>query len=238
MRGAALAVAAWAACACSATPLASAATQAAATPICPAWAADPDTRVARLEQRLVELVNESRRTSGAPPVALEPRLTGAARGHARRMARLRTMAHVTDGASAEDRLRAADVHDWDAVGENIAQGKSVNYVAQNDDGQHRTVACHDADSLARDIFRAWYASPGHRETLLDRRFTHVGSGAAYEPAGETVYVTHDFARLVTCGYAGAPCCPPPAGIAGGICQRPNHCRAGTCLPEPTPTPSP
>lgn len=220
----------WAALAWSAAAFAAVA-QAGAAPACPAWAADPETRLAGVEARLVELVNEARRTSGAAPVALEPRLTNAARRHARRMARLRTMAHVTDGESAEGRLRAAGIHDWDAVGENIAMGKSVNYVAQTAGYRPRTVACHDADSLAREVFRAWYASPGHRETLLDPRFTHLGSGAAYEPAGESVYVTHDFARLVTCGYAGAPCCPPPAGIPGGICQRPSRCRAGTCAPE-------
>lgn len=221
---------AWAALAWSAALPAPA--QAGAAPVCPAWAGDPKTHLTRLERRLVELVNEARRTRGAASVAPDARLAGAARGHAERMARLRTMAHVTDGESAEDRLRAAGILDWDAVGENIAMGRSVNYTAETATDRHRTVACHDADSLARDVFRAWYASPGHRETLLDPGFTHIGSGAAYEPAGERVYVTHDFAHLVTCGYAGAPCCPPPAGITGGICQRPNRCRAGTCAPEP------
>lgn len=201
------------------------------TPVCPDWATETEARVARLEARLVELVNEARRAAGAPPVTVETRLVAVARAHATHMARLRAMAHVTDGESAEDRLRAAGIHDWDAVGENLAMGRSVDYVAEIAKGRHRRVACHAPETLARDVFRAWYASPGHRQTLLDPRFTHLGSGAAYEPAGETAYVAHDFARLVTCGYEGAPCCPAPAGVVGGICQRPTHCRAGTCVPE-------
>lgn len=226
-------VACLAACITHAAPITPAVTPAPAksTPVCPDWADDPRAHIERLELGLVELVNEARQARGAPRVTLEPRLALVARAHSERMAGLRTMAHVTDGESAEDRLRAARILDWDAVGENIAMGRSINYTAESPPGRHRTVACHDSGSLAREIFRAWYASPGHRQTLLDARFTHVGSGAAYEAADETVYVTHDFTHLVSCGYTGAACCPPPEGATGGICQRPNRCRAGTCVPQ-------
>ncbi len=153
------------------------------------------------------------------------------------MARLRTMSHSAAGDTLEGRLRAAGIHDWNAVGENIAMGHSVDWYAQTPSGADRSVRCHDADSLARDVFRAWYASPGHRGALLDPTFSHVGSGVAYDPAGEKVYVTHDFARLVTCGYGGAACCPPPDGLPGGMCQPPFRCRAGLCVVPPSPTPA-
>ncbi len=206
-------------------------------PLCPAWSREREARLPRVEARLVALVNEARRARGAPPVALEPRLSDLARAHSEHMARLRQLAHVLAGHTLEDRLRAADIHDWDAVGENIAMGPSVNYVAQTPRGDERSVACHDEGALALELFRAWLASPGHRRTLENPDFTHVGSGAAWDPVGEVVYVTHDFARLVSCGYGGAPCCPPPAGARGGVCQLPYRCLAGVCA-SPAPPPSP
>lgn len=209
-------------------------------PACPAWASGSGPLLEQVEVRLVEQVNDARRAAGLRALAAEPRLRDVARRHAGTMARLRTMSHSATGAgdTLEARLRDAGFHDWNTVGENIAMGHSVDWYAQNAQGGERSVRCHGADSLARDIFRAWLASPGHRAALLDPAFTHVGSGAAYDPAGEKVYVTHDFARLVTCGYGGAPCCPPPEGLTGGVCQLPHRCRAGTCVVPPPPSPAP
>ncbi len=215
-----------------------AATSAAPTPNCPDWTRETDARLRRIETRLVELVNDARRTVGAAALQGDARVGDVARRHAQTMARLRSMSHTAAGETLERRLRAAGIDDWSAVGENIAMGHSVNFYAQTPRGDERSVACHEADSLARDVFRAWYASPGHRAALLDPVFTHVGSGAAYDPVGETVYVTHDFAQRVTCGFGGAACCPPPAGQRGGVCQIPHRCRAGVCVDLPTPTKAP
>ncbi len=206
-------------------------------PNCPAWTRDTAARLERLETRLVELVNDARRTVRAPALEPDARVAAVARAHARTMARLRNMSHTAAGETLERRLRAAGIDDWSAVGENIAMGQSVDFYAQNASGGERSVACHEADSLARDVFRAWYASPGHRAALLDPTFTHVGSGAAYDAASEAVYVTHDFTRRVTCGFLGAPCCPPPVGQSGGVCQLPQRCRAGLCVVPASPPPT-
>lgn len=206
---------------------------------CPEWRADP-ALLPRLEEALARHVDAARAEAQVPPLRREPRLEGVARGHARQLAALGVMAHHTeqDGTVA-DRLAAAGLIDWDAVGENLATGTSVNYVARPADPRHQTVTCHTPESLAREIAQAWRASPGHNRTLLDPRFDALGGAATLDAAGQRVYVVHDFARLVTCGYAGAACCPPPEGLAGGICHVPLRCRAGSCLhAEPSPSPSP
>jgi uncharacterized protein YkwD len=214
--------------------------QAEDAPVCPMWRRETDAHLERMERRLLELVNQRRRAVRANTLSLEPRLSAVARRHSRAMASQRKMAHqLPGGPSADARLNAAGIKDWDAVSENIAMGQSVSYTSEVTQGAGgRTVSCHSGESLAFDIFRAWEASPGHSRNLRDPRFTHLGSGAAYDPATETVYVTHDFAKLVTCGYSGAPCCPPPEGRPGGVCQIPNRCLAGVCQVPPTPTPSP
>ena len=206
---------------------------------CPQWREDP-ALLARLEEALARHVDAARSEAGAAPLRREPRLEAVARGHARTLAGLGVMAHQTeqDGAP-EDRLRAAGFLDWDAVGENLAAGTPVNYVARPEDPRGETVACHTPESLAAEIAQAWRRSPGHNATLLDRRFDELGGAAALDEAGRRVYVVHDFARRVTCGYAGAVCCPAPEGVVGGICQVPLRCRSGWCLrEEPSPPPSP
>lgn len=208
-------------------------------PECPAWQTSSESRLAELETELVRLVNERRRAAGAPALQVEARLSRIAQAHAAHQARLGTMSHRTaETGGLEDRVRAAGLRDWDMVGENLAQGRPITYTSRNDDGSDPTVACHTPQSLAFDIVRAWDASPGHSRTLRDPNFTHLGSGAAFLPERETVYVVHDFARLVSCGYLGAACCPPPPGLTGGVCQVPTHCRLGTCVVPPPPSAPP
>jgi uncharacterized protein YkwD len=202
---------------------------------CPAWLLDTDAKLAELQAQLVRLVNERRQSAGQGELRLDARLSQVAEAHARHQARLGTQSHRTaETGGVEDRVRAAGLKDWDMLSENLAQGRSINYTARSDDGSPATSACHTPESLALDLVRAWDSSPGHSRTLHEPAFTHIGSGAAFVPERETVYVVHDFARLVTCGYEGALCCPTPAGLAGGICQLPTHCRQGLCIlfPEP------
>lgn len=209
-------------------------------PACPQWREDP-ALLERLELLLAGHVDEARSSTGAAPLAREERLAAVARQHARHLASLGLMAHqTTETGTVQDRLRTAGIADWDAVAENLAVGTSVNYVARPDDIRRQTIACHTPESLAREIYHAWRASPGHNRTLLDARFSALGGGVALDAAGQRVYVVHDFARIVACGFAGAACCPPPEGILGGVCQAPLRCRAGRCLEgEPPPAgPSP
>jgi uncharacterized protein YkwD len=205
---------------------------------CPAWRDEAARLLPALETRLVELVSAARAQQGRATLVPDARLAAVARQHAQAMAHAGQLAHVLPGEpELPARLAAAGVRDWDRVGENIAMGPVVSFSSETASTRARSTHCHDLDSLAAELFAAWDASPGHSRNLRAPEFTHIGSGAVYDVVHERVYVTHDFAHEVTCGYVGAACCAPPEGMGGGVCLQPARCSAGLCL-EPAPPPSP
>jgi uncharacterized protein YkwD len=119
--------------------------------------ADP----AAVQQRVLELVNRARslgRTCGrehfpsAGPLFLSPLLNGAARSHARDMARRDYFEHrAPDGSEPKDRVRRAGYRPR-LVGENIAFGPES----------------------AEEAVAGWMASPGHCANIMDPRFSEMG----------------------------------------------------------------
>jgi hypothetical protein len=102
-------------------------------------------------------------------LARSPRLGRAAGGHAARMVRQGYFSHLTpSGATAADRVRRARYAPGRirCVGENLAWGT----------GDRAT---------ARQVFRAWLASPPHRAILLDRRYRALGVGITTGAPGIT-----------------------------------------------------
>jgi uncharacterized protein YkwD len=116
--------------------------------------------------------NQVRRAHGLRPLVDSPTLDRAARTHARNMARLRFFSHTDPwGRGPEERVAPFDPGGHlILIGENIAAG-------------YRTAgaAC-----------RAWLASPGHRENLLDRRYSRIGAGV-WRASNGTPYYVQDFA---------------------------------------------
>ncbi|WP_428933890.1 CAP domain-containing protein [Streptomyces sp. ACT015] len=108
--------------------------------------ADPDGFLA--------LVNPARAAAGAPPVALDARLTAAARGHAAAMAAAGSLGTQSpDGVSVHQRVTGAG-YAYLAVGEHLVSGP-------------RTPADFVAYCLGEER---------PRRTLLERAFTHAGFG--------------------------------------------------------------
>ncbi len=109
---------------------------------------DPEVR------ELVRLVNEHRLAIGCPPLAWHPRLAKVAQAHSEDMARRGFFGHVNpDGENPFDRIQDALI-EYHAAGENIAAGHSE----------------------AREVFRAWMKSKGHRANLENCLYTHHGIG--------------------------------------------------------------
>jgi uncharacterized protein YkwD len=123
------------------------------------------------EQRLLELTNQERQKSGAPPLRLDPGLTEAARQHAALLASKGELSHRFPGEPPLiERLGKASPHLNDA-GENVAFDSGVERAHQ--DLMH---------------------SPPHRRNLLNPKFNVVGFGAIR--VGDRIYVTEDFGRKV------------------------------------------
>ncbi len=112
--------------------------------------------LARVRTDLLARINALRRRAGAPRLSANYHLDVAAQRHAEDMLARSYFAHRSpDGTSVRERAPAAG-YDWSAIGENLAEGQRT--LDQAVDG--------------------WMASPGHRENILDHRFTESGVGLA------------------------------------------------------------
>ena len=118
-------------------------------------------RAASRASACCELANEARARArrcgsksfaAAPPLTLAPKLTSAAREHAKDMARHSEFEHEgSDGSTPAERV-TREGYAWRTVGENIASGPTT----------------------AEEVMEGWLASPGHCENLMDPRFTEMG----------------------------------------------------------------
>ncbi|MFB6264649.1 MAG: CAP domain-containing protein [Bradymonadaceae bacterium] len=108
--------------------------------------------------RLLRLLNQTRREHGLDPLPCDPHLNRSAEAHARDMCQGKFLAHRgSDGSRPADRI--ADAYGSDPVrggGENVAAGHPN----------------------ARLVHRGWMHSPGHRENILRESFDAVGFGYA------------------------------------------------------------
>jgi uncharacterized protein YkwD len=130
---------------------------------------------ASVEARMLDLLNLDRVAAQRKPVAPDTKLATAARAHSEDMVTHAFFGHVSPTTgTTEDRLRRAHLL-FRQVGEDVARAGS-----------------------AEEAHRGLMQSPAHRESMLDRDFTHVGIGAVVgtqDGAGRPdVTVTLEFAR--------------------------------------------
>jgi uncharacterized protein YkwD len=94
--------------------------------------------------------------AGREPLTVDSRLDAAAQRHADDMLARSYFAHRDpDGETVRERAREAGF-DWSAIGENIAEGQQS----------------------VKEVVESWMRSAGHRENILDRRYTRTGVGLA------------------------------------------------------------
>jgi hypothetical protein len=126
----------------------------------------------RGEQKLVQLINQERSSRGLQPLAVDQRLTEAARKHTGLLAAHEALSHQFEGEPPLD-VRIAD--------ENLPVDKEAENIARS----------NNVPSAHKDLM----LSPPHRAAILDPNYNVVGVGVITN-AG-TVYVTEDFAHLPT-----------------------------------------
>jgi uncharacterized protein YkwD len=111
----------------------------------------------RARAELVTRVDDERRHAGRQPLTVDFRLDAAAQRHADDMLARSYFAHRDpDGKTVRERGREAGF-DWSAIGENIAEGQQS----------------------VKEVVESWMRSAGHRENILDRRYTRTGVGLAF-----------------------------------------------------------
>lgn len=124
-----------------------------------------------MEAEMAAAINQVRQDNGLPQLALDPRLTQAARLHNADMATNAFFSHTgSDGSSPGDRMERACYH-WSAYGEIIGAG-------------YPTVQA---------MLDGWLNSPGHRAIILSPDYADFGVAylnQAGSPYG--IYWTVDF----------------------------------------------
>ncbi|HWT03527.1 MAG TPA: CAP domain-containing protein [Pyrinomonadaceae bacterium] len=133
-----------------------------------------------IEREILELVNQERAKVGAGPLQLDTTLQDAARGHSDDMFVRAFFAHEDpDGFSASDRLAKAHRQLIGLTGENIWMGTNMDL--------------SDQKKLAASIMNNWMNSPGHKDNILKKDYTHLGVGVAVK--GRDVRATQNFAAV-------------------------------------------
>jgi uncharacterized protein YkwD len=103
--------------------------------------------VSQFDPREVEgmtLLNQIRMIAGLPPLAFDPKLAAAARGHSADMARLGFFSHESPVEGRKTFQERAKLAETTASGENIYQGSSTATAA----------------------LKAWFLSPGHHKNMF------------------------------------------------------------------------
>jgi len=126
-----------------------------------------------LERRAFELVNAERRQRGESPLQWDAELSQVARQHSLNMARSGALGHVGPGGQGmAERVRAAGIRGWQALGENVAFNQGFD----------------DPGAFA---VERWMGSSKHRANILNRQFTRTGIGVARAADG-SIYFTQVF----------------------------------------------
>jgi uncharacterized protein YkwD len=119
----------------------------------------------KVEDLVLEMTNQARRAKGLPPLSQDEELTKVARAYSDDMLLRRFFDHTTpDGVTFDERISDHYPHWIYLVGENIWSAFGYNP--------------GNPSKLAKEIVDDWLSSPGHRENLLDPRFTHLGVGVS------------------------------------------------------------
>jgi uncharacterized protein YkwD len=117
---------------------------------------------------LLAMINQARESERSPALERDARLDAIAESHAQAMRRQRRVAHDAGDGDPQSRVEAAAL-DPLTTGENIAHAHDI-----------------------RRAHRVLWASPSHRENLLQARFDRVGIGVAPDPDG-SIWVCEVFA---------------------------------------------
>jgi uncharacterized protein YkwD len=133
--------------------------------------------LAEVEDLVFAMTNQARRANGLAPLIKDEELRHVARAYSNDMLVRRFFDHTTpDGVSFDERISDRYPHRVRIMGENIwfASGYSLGKVQQ----------------VAQEIVDDWMSSPGHRENILDPRFTHLGVGVSARH--QTIRATQEF----------------------------------------------
>ncbi|MEM9214476.1 MAG: CAP domain-containing protein [Cyanobacteria bacterium P01_F01_bin.150] len=163
----------------------------------------------QFDQEVLRLVNQERTQRGLQPFTLSQKLDEAADLHSQDMADQGYFAHRgLNGSSVGDRIEDAGYTDWNRWGENIDWYRST----------------------AEGVVQSWMNSPAHRDNILNRDYTHMGLGYAFD---DDIQGDHRWTQVFAAGDSN-----PGQYVAETTGTTPTPAPMPTPEPDPTPTPAP
>jgi uncharacterized YkwD family protein/spore coat assembly protein SafA len=126
-----------------------------------------------IENKVVDLVNQVRVSSGLPPLVNDWQLARVARYKASDMMTQNYFSHTSPTYGSPFNMMETFGLKFSAAGENIAMGQKT----------------------PQEVMNAWMNSPGHRANILSRNYTHVGVGFARDSSG-TAYWSQMFTNPI------------------------------------------
>lgn len=146
-----------------------------------------------IEKAVLKYTNEERKSNGLDELTWDNQLGQIARAHSEDMVKNYFFDHINlKGEDPTDRAKKAGFSrtkqlggGWysDGIAENIGKMPTGNVVGAG-------YVSNDADSIAKAQVESWMGSSGHRANILDKQYTHLGVGVAYD--GQYYVATQNF----------------------------------------------
>ena len=137
------------------------------TPETPELPENPGDTMSQFQQEVVELVNQERAKAGLNPLTVNADVTAAAR--IRCVEQTSSFSHTRPNGSSFSTVLDEQGVNYMSAGENIAYGQRT----------------------PEEVMNAWMNSQGHRENILNSRYTSIGVGC-YQSSNGTLYWTQLF----------------------------------------------
>jgi uncharacterized protein YkwD len=133
----------------------------------------------RIEKLVYEMVNEERKEKGLHRLNYNQELEKLARMHSANMAEHGFFSHVDHNKmNVDERRKSYSPHLFmGAIGENIA-----------------SVPGRGEKEVAKKLISQWMGSEGHRENILNKKYSHIGVGITQK--GNRFYATQVFGDLM------------------------------------------
>lgn len=117
--------------------------------------------ISAMERQVLELVNEQRLLADVQPLEWDEQVAGLARIKSADMAATGQLSHTSEQLGSPFKMLRDNGVPYKTASENIARGQRS----------------------AQEVVDAWMASTGHRESMLNPSFTHMGMGIAADAKG-------------------------------------------------------
>ena len=139
----------------------------------------------QLKTKIVQLVNQERKSVAVASLTLDTFLLKAADDHAKNIAKEQTLTHEQKNSkkvNPKDRVYFYGGNDFSLVGENLLFTGIKNQIYSNE----------DLDALALKIFELWKKSPNHLKNMINPKYTFTEIGFSIDSENKKIYVVQLF----------------------------------------------